>query len=161
MARILSVAIITSFPLIALFVHVQLSEIPSYSSILVNAQCRVWVVNWCFSSTVLTLARFFQPPLGQLCWLLPAPAGFCRPCWLLPAPGEGKSCEKGCVYSCGPRSDLDRTSVGSRLIMQKSGLSKHCWACSRWSWICFHIALPEGLVPPHPARICLVKMLRN
>ena len=65
-ARILPVAIITCFPLIALSLHVQSGDLPSYSSILVNARCCVQVVNWCFGSTVLTLARFFLLPLWQL-----------------------------------------------------------------------------------------------
>ena len=67
-ARILPVAIITCFPLIALSLHVQSGDLRSYSSILVNARCCVQVVNWCFGfgSTVLTLARFFPLPLWQL-----------------------------------------------------------------------------------------------
>ena len=111
-ARILPVAIITCFPLIALSLHVQTGDLPSYSSILVNARCCVQVVNCCFGSSVLTLARFFLLPLWQLllvfagscclllacacsCWLLPAPAGFCLLllacaycCWFLPAAGS-------------------------------------------------------------------------
>ena len=152
-ARILPVAIITCFPLIALSLHVQPGGLPSYSSILLNARCCVQVVNCCFGSSVLTLARFFLLPLWQLllvfagfwwlllpaaglcllllasacsCWLLPAPAGLCllllvsACCWIFffgCYPGEARSCEKGCVCSFGPRSDLDRTSIGFRLIM--------------------------------------------
>ena len=65
-ARILPVEIITCFRLIALSLHVQPGDLPSYSSILVNARCRVQVVNCCFGSSVLTLARFFLLPLWQL-----------------------------------------------------------------------------------------------
>ena len=65
-ARILPVEIITCFRLIALSLHVQPGDLPSYSSILVNARCCVQVVNCCFGSSVLTLARFFLLPLWQL-----------------------------------------------------------------------------------------------
>ena len=81
-ARILPVAIIICFPLIALSLHVQSGDLPSYSSILVNARCCVQVVNWCFGSTVLTLARFFLLPLWQLLLVF---AGFW---WFLPAAGS-------------------------------------------------------------------------
>ena len=70
-ARILPVAIITCFPLIALSLHVQSGDLPSYSSILVNARCCVQVVNWCFGSTVLTLARFFLLPSSFLAVTFP------------------------------------------------------------------------------------------
>ena len=97
-ARILPVAIITCFPLIALSLHVQPGDLPSYSSILVNARCCVQVVNCCFGSSVLTLARFFLLPLWQLLlvfagfwWLLLPAAGLCLlllasacSCWRVP-----------------------------------------------------------------------------
>ena len=68
-ARILQVAIITCCPSIALSLHVQSGDLPSYSSIFF--QCQLLrsgreSVNWCFGSTVLTLARFFLLPLWQL-----------------------------------------------------------------------------------------------
>ena len=44
-ARILSVAIITCFSLIALSLHVKHGDLPSYTSILVNARCCFRVVN--------------------------------------------------------------------------------------------------------------------
>ena len=59
--------------------------------------------------------------------------------------------------SFGPRSDLDRTSIGSRVIMQKSGIEACQYIPGRkCNWIWLHVELPIGFVPPHRACSCLV-----
>jgi hypothetical protein len=59
--------------------------------------------------------------------------------------------------SFGPLSDLDRTSIGSRVIMQKSGIEACQYIPGRkCNWIWLHVELPIGFVPPHRACSCLV-----
>ena len=107
-ARILPVAIMTCFPLIALSLHVQTGDLPSYSSILVNARCCVQVVNCCFGSSVLTLAIDSSCcRCGSCCWFLLASDGFCClllacacSCWLLPAPAGFCLLLLACAYCC-------------------------------------------------------------
>ena len=79
-------------------------------------------------------------------FLLPAAVGVC----LLPGFPLGERVRG----SFGPRSDLDRTSIGSRLLMQKSGFEAiPLLAVSATG---YHIALPIGFVRLRQASSCLL-----
>ena len=97
--------------------------------VLDSSCCRCGSCYWFFGASVgLASDGFCWLLLTSACSsvLLPAPAGFCllllvsACCWIFffgYYPGEARSCEKGRVYFFGPRSDLDRISIGSCLIM--------------------------------------------
>ena len=93
------------------------------------------------------LLAAFCLPLSACRWvLLPAPVGVC----LLPGFPLGERVRA----SFGPRSDLDRTSIGSRLLMQKSGFEAiPLLAVSATG---YHIALPIGFVRLRQASSCLL-----
>ena len=79
-------------------------------------------------------------------FLLPAAVGVC----LLPGFPLGERVRG----SFGPRSDLDRTSIGSRLLMQKSGFE--AIPLLAVSATAYHIALPIGFVRLRQASSCLL-----